>query len=147
MQALTYAEELRVHAVKVGHEEEADGSRDVKEEQEASREVKEKPTPVYHQQACQLLGQHHPADTGTRGQSQSAGSPSNQSIHISCFSNLSLKEDLPTRGYSNSAPNAAIRMFYTGAFQPLDISGCPFFLPTSLVQWMRKAQSPGMKIN
>lgn len=31
-----YAEELRVHAVKVGHEEEADGSRDVKEEQEAS---------------------------------------------------------------------------------------------------------------
>lgn len=56
--ALTYTEELRVHAVKVGHEDEANGSGGIEEEQEASREVKEKPTPVYHQQACQLLRQH-----------------------------------------------------------------------------------------
>lgn len=44
--------------MKVGHEEQADGSGGIKEEQEASREVKEKPTPVYYQQACQLLRQH-----------------------------------------------------------------------------------------
>lgn len=56
--ALTYTEELRVHAVKVGHEDEANGSGGIEEEQEASREVKEKPTPVHHQQACQLLRQH-----------------------------------------------------------------------------------------
>lgn len=82
LQALTYAEELRVHAVKVGHKEEANGSRGIKEEQESGQEVKEKPTPVYHQQACQLLGQHQPADTGTKGQGQSAGSPSRQSTSI-----------------------------------------------------------------
>lgn len=50
--------------MEVGHEEEADGSGGVKEEQETSREVKQQPAPVHHQQAGQLLGQHKPADTG-----------------------------------------------------------------------------------
>lgn len=136
LQALTDAEELRVHAVKVGHEEQADGSGGIKEEQEASREVKEKPTPVYYQQACQLLRQHQPADMGTEGQGWSAGSPSSQSTSIRCFSNLSLTKDLPSSGVQQLSPRRRQNVLHW-SFQSLDIFRCPFSPPRPPVRGVR----------
>lgn len=52
---LTDAEELGVHAVEVGDEEEGDGPGGVEEEEEASGEVKHQPPAVHHQQAGHLL--------------------------------------------------------------------------------------------
>lgn len=58
LQVLTNAEKLGIHAVEVGHEEEANGPWGIKEEQETSWEVEQQSTPMHHEQTGHRLGQH-----------------------------------------------------------------------------------------
>ena len=57
---LTDAEELRVHAVEVGDEDDAERPRGVEEQEVPRRQVEDQASAVHHQQTDLIHGHHHP---------------------------------------------------------------------------------------